>query len=135
MKSVKLFVFMALIGGCCESMAGEFWSDDPVTNTSMIAANALLLLDWGQTRYSSSKGYKEVGLAKNFIGEYPTVNQVDRYFAASIIVTNAAGYFMPESANFFGIEFNPKKTFYIGVSVVQANTVENNYQLGVRADF
>lgn len=111
----------------------ELWSDDAVTNTAFVLANALSLADWAQTRYIADNpntedpnGFDESGFAENFIGKHPTTGEVNSYFAASIILMNFTGYFLPDKY---------KKWFYIGVSVYEADYIYDNSQIGIRGEF
>lgn len=114
--------------------AGQFWSEDKTTNALIISANALALIDWRQTRYIAKNPdrFHERGIASHFIGEHPSTGDVDQYFALSIILTNGIGYFLPESATVFGLQFNPKKSFYIGANIYEGYYVLNNIELGIR---
>lgn len=133
------------------SHAAEFWSESNVTNTAIIAANVLIVADWAQTRYIATNprnackrslivvdanqidnmgcrdgGYIENGIARNFIGENPTTNDVNRYFASSILITNLTGYFLPEKW---------KRYFYITIATNEAYYVYENNKIGIRGEF
>jgi hypothetical protein len=69
------------------------------------AVTALLAADWAQARYIAEhtcerakpveRCYREVGLARSFVGEHPTVGQVNNYFATSILTNVAIAYMLP----------------------------------------
>lgn len=129
-----LLLFLVAIG---RAEAGEFWSEDPVTNTSIVAANVLLLADWAQTRYGTDRPdqFEETGLALHFTGAHPTTGDVNRYNLGVLILMNVGGYYLPEKASFFGLEWNPKKCLYMGVTAVEAHTVNHNVEAGVKLQF
>jgi hypothetical protein len=117
--------------------AGQFWSEDPVTNTLIISSNALILVDWAQTRYGANRPdqFEETGWAKNFTGRRPTSGDVTRYNLGALVLMNTAGYFLPEKAETFGMTWNPKKSLYFTVTSVQAHTVHNNAEVGVKLEW
>lgn len=131
---MKKWAFGLLLFTSCASVNGKtFWSDDAITNTAIITANALFIVDWAQTRYIADNpqtedpnGYYERGIAENFIGRHPTTGEVNKYFAASIILTNLTGYFMPPDY---------KKWFYFSVSAYEASYIYDNSEIGIRGQF
>lgn len=130
---VLWFIMAFLLLFSDKSVAGELWTDDAATNSTMIAANAMMVIDWGQTRTiaqartdDGGRRYKEEGFAENFIGEYPDVSEVDRYFVRSMILTNAVAYVMPR---------NFKKNFYLAVLVYEGHYVQSNYSIGIGTSF
>jgi hypothetical protein len=128
-----LFMIMALAN---QATAGQFWSEDKTTNGLIVASNVLLAADWAQTRYATDRPteFHESGLAEEFIGIHPTTSQVNHYFAAVILTSNTLGYFLPEKATTFGFSWNPKKSFYIGITAVEGKVVYDNIQVGVKLD-
>lgn len=137
MRILGVLGFVAFLGMAGTAKAGEFWSKDPITNTSIVAANVLLLADWAQTRYGTDRPdqFEETGFARHFTGEHPTTGEVNRYNASVLLLMNVGGYFLPEKASFFGMEWNPKKSLYLGIAVVEADTVHHNAEAGVKLEF
>ena len=134
------FFLLALLAS--DIYAANFWSEDRVTNTAIVTANAFIIADWAQTRHIADNpmspekyGYYEKGFAENFIGRHPTTKEVNQYFLASICLTNFTGYLLPEKATLFGVTFNPKKSFYVGVAIFEGNFIYKNSNIGVRGDF
>jgi hypothetical protein len=134
----KKALVLALLAVAGNASAGQFWSEDKATNGAIIAANALTVLDWAQTRHISNNPdrFHEAGFAQQFIGKHPTTGEVDRYFVKSLVLANGIGYFLPERASFFGLfDWNPKKTLYFSASAWEGYTVNHNYQTGVKLEF
>lgn len=121
----------------CTDLYAGCWSDDRVTQGLIISSNALTLVDWRQTRYIARHPdeYREVGPAAKVIGEHPTKEAVNRYFLRSMVLNNAIGCLLPEHFKIGDLELNPKKLFYIGVSVQEAYYVQNNIEIGIQTDF
>jgi hypothetical protein len=132
--AVLLFTVMALTS---QAVAGQFWSDDKTTNGLIIASNVLLVVDWAQTRYGTDRPdqFEESGFAEHFTGTHPTTGEVNRYNATALVLLNTLGYFLPERATLWGMEWNPKKSLYFGATAVEGVTVYNNYEAGVKLDF
>lgn len=134
LNAALMFVIMA----CASSaMAGQFWSQNRTTNGLIVSANILMFVDWTHTRYIADNPDKfhERGVAAEFIGEHPTTGQVNAYFVASLLAMNGIGYLLPESAETFGVRWNPKKSFYLGASLYEGYFVQQNYVLGIRGEF
>ena len=113
------------------------------------AAAALLVVDWGQTRdltnpqqcvrwveqvnQNFSIGARqetyECRQKKEYnpiLGEYPSRQDVDRYFAAAILGTAAIAYLLPSEY---------RKYFLGGVIVLEVATVLHNHSVGLRVNF
>lgn len=89
-----------------------------------VAANLMLLGDWGQTRYiARSDRYREANM---LLGPEPSTGAVDRYFAAVALLVNGVGYLLPQEW---------RRPWFIGVTVFEGRCVVRNYGLGVKFDF
>jgi len=96
------------------------------TDTLMLGASlGLKVVDWGQTRDIASRpqDYHE---NNRFLGEHPTSQQVDRYFALSIGATSAVAFILPQTY---------RRWFLGGVIVLDASAVMKNHQIGLRVNF
>ena len=114
---VALFFFASAVQG------GEPWSKQE----KYIGAAALTLhvADWAQTRYIAR--HPERFYEKNpFLGEHPTIGEVNRFFIGSAVVT----YLI---ADWLGGDARP--VFLITVSAVKFGAVHHNYQIGVKMEF
>ena len=100
------------------------YADDYLNKTLMIAANTAIVLDWAQTRYiANNPQYYE----KNpFLGDHPTIKEVNRYFIGSLLLTNLSAHFLPD---------NKKSLYYGSVLVYEMGFVYNNHQIGIQFEF
>jgi hypothetical protein len=110
-----LALLLALMAGQAAQAEGlnlrpETWGEDWTREDTyrQAALTALLVVDWGQTKEAARKNedqtycgynggsctpsYREVGFARYFIGEHPSVRQVNNYFALSILGHAAISY-------------------------------------------
>ncbi len=135
MKLRATFILAATL--TTNAQAASFWSEDKATNGAIVAANVLLVVDWAQTRYGTDRPHRfeEIGFARRFVGAHPSNDEVNRYNVAALVLMNTAGYLLPEQASFFGMQWNPKKSFYFGMTAIEGHTVYGNYQAGVKLDF
>jgi hypothetical protein len=123
----RLWYFLLLAVFCGNSWAGGWWTDSKLTNGLMISANVLMVADWAQTRYiADNPDYHEKGVAQSFIGSRPSSGDVNRYFGASLIVMNLAGYFLPQKH---------KDMFYIGVTIYESEYIKSNNKIGIHLEF
>jgi hypothetical protein len=90
-----------------------------------VADIALWTIDWGQTRHIAKdpKNYYETN---GFLGEHPTVGEVDRYFLLAIPIKVGFSIILPQPMRRIWQCIN------IGISV--KNTV-SNYHIGLRMKF
>ena len=106
------------------------------TDTAFQAAQtATLIIDWAQTRYaardwSRQAENKEEGIhykEKNpFLGEYPSVRKVDRYFVGYLVGTMAVSVALP----------NPYRRIWQTLFIIyEMDTVRKNHSIGVRIRF
>jgi len=115
-----LLLLLSLIGDA----RAESWSKWDTALGS--AAVTTLVIDWDQTRYMAKYPgeFREDGtIAKRFIGESPTVGQVDRYFLASIATTLLIADWLSPPL---------RKGFLALTTVVQIGYVSHNYRIGVK---
>lgn len=97
-----------------------------------VATTALILADWHQTRWfvknpcaKSPLGgidcdhpYREVGVARMYIGTNPSVHRVNQYFAASLVANAALAYVLPPVW---------RTRLLVGQLFVQIVSVKGNY--------
>ena len=94
------------------------------TNWFRVAANTAITADWLQTRHiAASPDYKE---NNKVLGKYPSDNDVNKYFIASLVLTNLIGELLPETQS---------NWFYATVAVVETAQVTLNYSIGIRMKF
>ena len=82
---------------------GEDWTAGDTAR--QIAVTALMIVDWGQTRYIVKNPcgpyehcvnpLEERGPARYFIGNHPSLGQVNVYFAASVVLNAGIAYALP----------------------------------------
>ena len=93
-------------------------------NWFRVAANTALVADWLQTREVVASDY--VYETNGLLGEQPSQAEVNRYFVASILLTNVIGELLPN---------NYGNYFYLTVAVVETSAVIEGYRVGVRVEF
>ncbi len=113
---------------------------DPWTKTDtafQAAVVATQIADWSQTRYAArSWNWKAEGRGNGthayykennpLLGEHPSGDKVDSYFAVSIVGNALVSAILP----------NPYRRIWQTISIVyEANVVRRNYQVGVRMRF
>ena len=89
-----------------------------------VAATALLIADWSQTRDIARRA--DIKEMNPILGPDPAMGEVNRYFMTSIALTWAAWYYLPEPWN---------DRVMVGVIVIQSGTVARNASIGVRFRF
>ena len=94
--------------------AGDF-------NYYRLAANTTLAADWIQTReIARNPNYYETN---PLLGKYPSQNDVNKYFIASIAITNVVGELLPPKLGNY---------FYFSVAAVETVQVTKNMRIGVQ---
>ena len=116
---MRNLIFGALLWGLCSvANGGEF---KPAEQS---AVTALLVLDWGQTRYiARSDQYHEVN---PLLGRNPSTGDVDKYFAGSILLYNAMAYYLPP-------KWSKRLSYFVGG--MEVIVVGNNARIGVKLQF
>ena len=127
-----------LILGCGSAYAGplgEKWTKNDYIRQG--AFTIALGVDWLQTRYISEHPdeYKEVGIARCFIGEHPDKSNVDIYFAAAWIAHTVITDLLDHKAEIFGIQFNPRKLWQHVTIGVEAGVDGHNISIGIGLEF
>ena len=109
-----------------ESMWGKDWTREDTYRQGVLTA--LLIVDWGQTLYIAKhpETYREVGTAKSFIGEHPSVGKVNSYFVFGIAFSAAVSILLPPDWR-KGWQY-----IYIGY---EFSYVQNNRSIGIKMDF
>ena len=116
----KFFIILSILL-CAGWYSAKATAD---TNWYRIAANTALVADWAQTRYiASDDAYYE---KNNYLGEYPTDNEVNKYFIAMLVLNNVIGELLPETQS---------NWFYATVAVAETAQVTLNYSIGIRMKF
>ena len=103
-------------------MTDDWTSADTVAQG---AVTALLIADWGQTRYIALNP-QDWHEKNSLLGEHPSSGKVNDYFAAAIVGHAAISYLLPKDLR-HGWQY-----VWIGI---EANTVQNNRSLGIRMQF
>ena len=132
--TVGAFFFLLLL---TPARAAERWDDtDKILGATALA---FTVADWAQTRYIAQNPcinagggtdcpdpYREVGLARRFIGERPTTGQVDRYFTGVLVAGALAAHYLPSAY---------RKWFLAGITVYELRVVAHNRSIGLRMEF
>ncbi len=118
MRLHKLLFILVFLTGC-----GHF---DPWTREDKILQGVQLgvqSIDWLQTReIARNDEFYEVN---PYLGENPTIKEVDKYFAISAITKVATTHILPQPWRKYWLMFN------IGVST---GLVWHNYHIGIRIE-
>jgi hypothetical protein len=135
MKSVLIalvLVFALAAPACGEWVEGEFeipsfMSMESIDNpaTLRLVANALFIIDWGQTRYAAHPPhlYKE---ANPILGPNPSDSEITTYFLGVMMLYNLAYYVLPEKW------FRTYSWLVIGS---ESFCVAVNFSVGVKMEF
>lgn len=137
-----LVALLALPPRAHAAMFDDWDTGDIILGTAFASA---CVIDWGQTRtiadhgpgenlyyYEDDEPYgeygflKEVGFAKNFIGSNPTRKEVDTYFATALVVNFLI-------ADMIGPKY--RKAYLLLANLIQWDTVNHNYKVGIRTTF
>lgn len=128
-------IFVGYIAGVSRASASDDWS----TNDKMAECVWLTLhtIDWGQTRNIAMdpEHYYEAGIAKFFVGEHPSVRDVDIYMGLSAILHPIITNFLPKRARFGNIIFNPRAVWQAISIGMSGNYVVNNFNVGLTVRF
>jgi len=98
------------------------------------AAITLKVIDWGQTRHIA-KNPDQWYEMNPMLPRNPSVDQVDAYFAAGIIIETAVALALPPKANVFGYDINPRRIWQMGWIGISGGCVLYNASVGIRIDF
>ncbi len=85
--------------------------------------SVLHVIDWGQTRDVVLHGYPERNL---FLGNYPSTQQVDNYFALTLIGHSLIAYYLPDSYR------KQWQSITIGFEIA---IVMGNYSVGINVHY
>ena len=121
------FLLGALVGVWFMTLAGVTPAADEWTTTNktlFATSTALLVADWGQTRYiSKHPDYYETN---PLLGEHPSTSRVDNYFAGVLIGNFLLTHFL--SAKY-------RNYFQILLIGSELRAVSNNHAIGVKIAF
>jgi len=134
-RTVIAAAALALLTGCATPRSAWDRTDAALAGAALTAT----VIDWGQTRYiakhpcanaggaaTCTDPYRETGIARHFIGERPTVGQVDAYFAANLIAVGAIAHALP----------GPWRKGYLGaVTVIELHYTTHNKRIGIGLEF
>lgn len=109
------------------NLSPETWGKDWTREDTyrQAALTALLVVDWGQTRYIAKHPlqHKEMN---QFLGEHPSVNRVNNYFTATIISHAVISAVLPSDWR--------KGWQYVWIGI-EFGTVQRNRSIGIKVDF
>ena len=118
---MKKLLGVALLCFSFQANATDRWTKSDIAREAVYLT--LHVVDWGQTRDSVDKGYIE----KNAIlGEYPSKEEVNRYFLITGLLHVAAAHLLPSDW---------RGRFQYSTIAVQVYCVHNNYNLGLKIQF
>lgn len=98
--------------------AADKW--DKIDISLGVAATALKVLDWRQTKFAMESGnYFEMN---PLLGRYPSQNKIDAYFALSSLLQFGIAHYLPSVW---------RKAWLIGWVGLSGNNVYRNYEVGI----
>jgi hypothetical protein len=108
----------------------------PRDTAAQAVVTGLMVTDWAQTREmvknpcvagpNCEVHHYEKGLASHFIGEHPSVGQVNNYFAASILLNAGVAWLLPRGW---------REGWQIGSAVYETKIVLDNRTLGIKITY
>ena len=128
---MKTAIIMLLLVGC----AG--YKPAPLTKGQIVgevAWQVIHVVDWGQTLdiAANPDRYHEIN---PIIGRHPSRGRVNLYMGASAILHPVVTWLLPEKAEVFGFEFNPRWVWLGGTIATSGACVINNNSIGLRFGF
>lgn len=121
---LKFILLVLLLQGCAHLEKPDFWTDDPKTNTAMIAMNVALVADWAQTREIADND--EFYEKNSNLGPTPTSGDVNRFFVREIITNNLIGSVLPAKI---------KTPYYTIAFIYRMDFVLKNHRIGISMRF
>lgn len=118
-KVILLLCFLLLLNN---TVYASDWTK--ADTQRQLVYTALHIIDWGQTRYIVQHDeYYETNI---FLGKYPSMQEVDAYFAPTLLGHTLVSYLLPP---------NWRKIWqYVWIGA-RVKTVVDNYSIGVRFHF
>jgi len=135
-----MFKYVVLFFASFNCFAFSFgdWSDDDKEREATWLT--FTVIDWLQTRNATKerctnpyKNCEERGLASIFIGNHPSIGQVNNYFAATIIAHIKIVDLLPQKN--VKIPFINRSTFQLTTISFEIYCDYHNYKLGISAEF
>lgn len=122
-RSILLLLVLAMFpAGGCAAGAHRWTRADTVREAAFAGLEAV---DWGQTR-NIAKHPEKWTEVNPILGKHPTVGEVDRYFAASLLAHAAVSAALP----------NPwRKRWQYLTSGFEMIMIGNNLAIGIRMDW
>ena len=127
MRGFVLCVIVVVLTGC------SHYKPTPLTKGQIVgevAWQAIHVIDWGQTlRIADNPDqYHE----KNpILGRHPSRGRVNTYMLAGAILHPVVTWLLPEEAEVFGFEFNPRWVWLGGTIATSGICVVNNHSIGL----
>jgi hypothetical protein len=128
---VRLIAILLLLPSLC--FAGDWTREDSYRQTAL---TALLIIDWGQTRYivkhpidpkrpDGTYNWRKEGY-NPILREQPSIGRVNNYHAAVIVGHAAIGMILPPDWR--------KSWQYVWIGI-EADTVYRNHHIGIKVNF
>ena len=135
---MKSLILLALLLLPCTAHSADVTSWSVSDSLAQVAVTTVTALDWGQTRYISSHPTQcqETNL---FLGQHPTLGQVDTYFVSSIVAEAVLAYTAPHIVLLFGgSSLLAEKARVIAQGIMigcEVADVGTNFKTGVQLKF
>ncbi|HET8689056.1 MAG TPA: hypothetical protein VFM18_20795 [Methanosarcina sp.] len=114
------FIFLMLLS--FPAMADEWTQADATREAVYLAVD---IIDWAQTRNiarNPNKWYEQ----NNILGNHPSVEKVDAYFATMALAHIAISYALPSEY---------RRTFQYITIGIEIGYIHHNYSMGINAKF
>lgn len=129
---IILFILLSFGTANAEYKFAENWNRNDTE--WQVASIVLGVADWLQTRYISKHPdeYREMN---KVLGDHPSLDKVDLYFASVIVAYTIIAAALPPEAEVFDYKINPRRicqSVWIGVEGV---TVVRNIAIGIKFEY
>lgn len=117
-----LIILTALLLFSAPAYAADKWTE--ADTQRQVIYSALHIIDWGQTRYIATHDeFEERNIA---LGKHPSTQEVDNYFAATLVGHTLVSYLLPSDWR--------KVWQYVFIGA-RFKTVADNYSIGIKVHF
>jgi len=125
-------LYYDLLPMACTAHAADKWTTEDTAWQA--SAMALMVGDWGQTRYIAQH-LDEYYELNPILGRHPKTKNIDLYFLSALVIHPVISYLLPSKAEVFGYQISPRRLWQAGTIVIELGCVANNARLGIGFTF
>ena len=134
---ITLTLFLTLT---TSAHAGEWFTWDETNTKLHIPLTLLMIADLGQTTWAQEHYWKQKGSHENnqFLGKYPSKNEVREYFALSYALSTFVTWVLPSDPKRLKDEMTKDEWSHLvqkGIIILEVHVVHHNYSLGIGVKF